>query len=93
MSRLTLVVAATRTNGIGQNGSLPWQLPQEMSYFARATIKTAPEGKVNAVIMGRNTWESIPRKFTPLKDRVNVVVSRIEKYDIGPYVHVRLSRC
>ncbi|EIM80372.1 uncharacterized protein STEHIDRAFT_87351 [Stereum hirsutum FP-91666 SS1] len=82
MSRLTLIVAATRTNGIGQNGSLPWQLPQEMSYFARAT-KTAPEGKVNAVVMGRNTWESIPKKFRPLKDRVNIVVSRNEKYEIG----------
>lgn len=92
MSRLTLIVAATRTNGIGQNGSLPWQLPQEMSYFARAT-KTAPEGKVNAVIMGRNTWESIPKKFRPLRDRVNAVVSRNEKYDIGSYVHIRLSRC
>lgn len=91
MSRLTLIVAATRTNGIGQNGSLPWQLPQEMSYFARAT-KTAPEGNVNAVVMGRNTWESIPKKFRPLKDRVNVVVSRNENYDIGSYVHMFISR-
>lgn len=85
MSRLTLIVAATKTNGIGQNGGLPWRLPKEMSYFARATT-TAPEGRINAVIMGRNTWESIPKKFRPLKDRVNVVLTGKEGYDLGSYV-------
>ena len=81
MTRLTLIVAATLQNGIGQSGRLPWRLPQEMAYFARVTT-TAPEGNVNAVIMGRNTWESIPAKFKPLQKRLNVVVSRNESYDL-----------
>ncbi|KAF7306908.1 hypothetical protein MIND_00483300 [Mycena indigotica] len=75
MSRLTLIVAATKTNGIGQNGQLPWRLQQEMAYFARVT-SNAPVGTSNAVVMGRNTWESIPTRFRPLKNRLNVVISR-----------------
>jgi dihydrofolate reductase len=81
MTRLTLIVAATIKNGIGQSGRLPWRLPQEMAYFARVTT-TATEGSANAVIMGRNTWESIPAKFRPLPKRLNVVISRNEEYDL-----------
>lgn len=81
MSRLTLIVAATRQNGIGQSGKLPWRLPQEMAYFARVTTNT-PEGSSNAVVMGRNTWESIPAKFRPLQKRLNVVVSRNTAYQL-----------
>lgn len=79
MSRLTIIVAATKANGIGQNSRLPWQLPKEMKYFAKVT-STAPEGERNAVIMGRNTWESIPTKHRPLPNRVNIVTSRNKDY-------------
>jgi len=83
MSRLTLIVAATKSNAIGQNGRLPWRLPKEMAYFAQVT-STAPEGHANAVIMGRNTWESIPQRFRPLKKRVNIVISRNKDYQLLP---------
>ena len=81
MPRLTLIVAATLSNGIGQNGRLPWRLPKEMAYFARTTTN-APEGTMNVVIMGRNTWESIPERFRPLKNRANVVITRNETYEL-----------
>jgi len=81
MSRLTLIVAATSTNGIGKGGQLPWRLPKEMAYFAKVT-SAAPEGKTNAVIMGRNTWESIPPKFKPLQRRTNIVLSRNKDLDL-----------
>ena len=53
-----------------------------MRYFARATtaVPTTNEQSnankpKNAVIMGRTTWDSIPSKFRPLKDRVNCVLT------------------
>ncbi|WRT64631.1 uncharacterized protein IL334_001564 [Kwoniella shivajii] len=82
---ITAIVAATTSNGIGLNGGLPWRLPGEMKYFARVTTgesssssspsKVNPDDQ-NVVIMGRKTWESIPSKFRPLKDRKNLVISR-----------------
>ncbi|WOO85512.1 Dihydrofolate reductase [Vanrija pseudolonga] len=74
---ITAVVAATLDNGIGRDGGLPWRLPGEMKYFARVTTGEAlPTNTHNAVIMGRKTWDGIPSKFRPLKDRHNLVVSR-----------------
>ncbi|KAI9229861.1 MAG: dihydrofolate reductase-like domain-containing protein [Piptocephalis tieghemiana] len=76
---LGLISAATLNNGIGHNGDLPWRLPLEMAYFNRVT-KTVrsvhPEGALNAVIMGRRTWDSIPLKYRPFSGRINIVLSR-----------------
>lgn len=82
MLRLTIIVAATKSNGIGFNSRLPWRLRKEIKYFAQVTT-TAPSGQQNAVIMGRNTWESLPQKFRPLPNRLNVVISRNLAYDLG----------
>lgn len=87
MSRLTIIVAATKSNGIGQHGGLPWRLPKEMAYFARVT-STAPEGRKNAVIMGRKTWESIPANFRPLSKRLNVVISHNEDYELYDFLSI-----
>ncbi|KAJ4424707.1 hypothetical protein N0V82_000635 [Gnomoniopsis sp. IMI 355080] len=77
---LTLVLAATRDMGIGLRGTLPWTgLKKEMAYFARITKRLPPSvdpPAINAVIMGRKTWDSIPPKFRPLKGRLNIVISR-----------------
>lgn len=71
-----IVVAATKSWGIGKGGSLPWSLPGDMKYFKELTSCTSDPAKQNAVVMGRKTWESIPATFRPLAGRINVVLSR-----------------
>ncbi|KAF9431059.1 Molybdenum cofactor synthesis protein 3 [Podila epigama] len=78
-----IVVAADLASGIGLNGSLPWRLRKDMAFFAKLTSKIVsrePSSQVNACIMGRRTWESIPAKFRPLSNRFNIIVSRDPHY-------------
>jgi dihydrofolate reductase len=73
---LIVATALSPSMGIGLKGQLPWPaLKKDMAFF-RAVTSGASGERRNAVIMGRKTWESIPRKFRPLKGRVNVVVTR-----------------
>lgn len=75
--KVSLIVAALLPDlGIGYKGQLPWSLKQEMKYFRKITTCTVNKGKRNAVVMGRKTYYSIPPKFRPLKDRLNVVLTR-----------------
>ena len=66
-----LVVAHDREYGIGCNGKLPWYFRKEIKYFSKLT----QSGKKNIVVMGRNTWESIPKRYRPLPGRINVIIS------------------
>ncbi|KNC87407.1 dihydrofolate reductase [Sphaeroforma arctica JP610] len=84
LKKISLIVAATaKDGGIGVKGNLPWRLRGDMAFFKKTTT-TAPEGMRNAVIMGRKTWESIPSKFKPLADRLNIIVSSTMRTDDLP---------
>lgn len=74
--KIAVIAAACRNNGIGVNGRLPWRLKSEMAFFTRITSATDDQGGMNAVIMGRRTWDCIPAKFRPLANRYNVVLSK-----------------
>ena len=75
----SIIVAADEERGIGRDGKLPWHLPGDMAFYKRTTT-AAPAGKQNALIMGRKTFDSIPVKFRPLRQRLNVVLTRSPDY-------------
>jgi dihydrofolate reductase len=77
----SIIVAVDKNNGIGINGKLPWHLKGDMEYFKQVTTKTYNQDTKNMVIMGRKTYESIPEKFRPLPNRINVVVTRNKDYN------------
>lgn len=73
-----LILASDVNFGIGFEGHLPWpKMPTDMEFFKTKTTD-------NIVIMGRKTWQSIPSRFRPLADRVNIVVSSIKSKDLDP---------
>ena len=65
------IVSMTSTRAIGDGGKIPWWVEEDMRYFYKTTVGS---GK-NAVIMGRNTWFSIPASRRPLKNRLNIILS------------------
>jgi dihydrofolate reductase len=73
-----IVMAADLDWGIGKDNALPWpKLRGDLQHFKRIT-STASEGRRNAVVMGRKTWESKEVAGKPLPNRQNVVVTRGE---------------
>jgi dihydrofolate reductase len=67
MTAISLVVAMAQNGVIGNDGKIPWRIADDMRHFKALTL-----GK--PCIMGRKTWDSLPRK--PLPGRVNIVVTR-----------------
>ena len=65
-SRISIIVARAANGVIGVRNALPWRLPEDLKYFRARTMG-------HAIVMGRKTWESLPRA---LPGRRNLVVSR-----------------
>jgi dihydrofolate reductase len=63
---ISIIVAVANNQAIGKNNDLLWHLPGDLIRFKKITSG-------HAVIMGKNTWESLPRK--PLVNRVNIVIT------------------
>lgn len=71
MTVVSLIYAQSRNGVIGRDGGLPWHIPSDLKRFKAITM-----GK--PVIMGRKTWESLPRR--PLPGRRNIVITRRKNY-------------
>ena len=75
MMVVSAIVAVGKNLEIGKDNELLWHLPADMKYFKEITTG-------HHVIMGRKSYESIPNKYRPLPNRVNVVVSRQTDFQI-----------
>lgn len=67
MVKVSIISALSDNYVIGNKGDLPWHIPEDFKLFVQIT-------KGKPVIMGRKTWDSLPKK--PLPGRLNIVVSR-----------------
>lgn len=80
-----LILATDLRGGIAKNGEIPWHYPEDMKFFKNTTISSGN----NAVIMGKNTFFSIPEQYRPLICRKNVVLSKkIDKIPNLPSVSI-----
>lgn len=81
--KLSMILARSVDNVIGINNDIPWKCPADMEKFREIT-----SGPGKAVVMGRNTWESLPKK--PLPNRMNIVITSdpksITTFDDNLYV-------
>ncbi len=67
MSEIVLVVAIADNGVIGKDGGIPWHISEDLKRFKALTMG-------HTIVMGRKTWDSLPKK--PLPGRVNMVVTR-----------------
>ena len=63
---ISIIVAVSEDWGIGKDNELLWHISEDLKRFKKLTSG-------NAVIMGKKTWESLPRR--PLPGRKNIVVT------------------
>jgi len=77
--KILAIAAMSENRVIGKDGKIPWHIPEDMKKFAALTTG-------HTVLMGRKTYESLPRKYRPLPNRVNVVVSLNKTFSrtLGP---------
>ena len=67
------IVCADKNWGIGYKNRLLVSIPSDMKFFRETTT-----GKV--IVMGRKTLESFPNGM-PLKNRINIVLTRDRNYE------------
>ena len=78
--KIHLIWAQDEHGGIGKNGKLPWHISEDLKNFKKLTSGSA-------ILMGRNTWESLP--IRPLPERRNIVLSHKKIPDVECYTSVK----
>ena len=75
---INIIAAMSKNKVIGLNGMIPWKISNDLKYFRKQTCmksKYDPPG-INACLMGRKTWDSLPTYPEPLPHRASIVISK-----------------
>lgn len=82
------IFAVGQNNEFGADGHLPWgRLEHDMIHFARVTSRVPPnvvDSQENVLLMGKNTWLSIPPERRQFKKRQTVVISSTLENELKP---------
>ena len=85
---ISLIAAIGKNRELGKKGELVFHIPEDMRYFKETTMG-------HKVLMGRKTWDSLPRK---LQGRENIVVSRnavsgadVAVHDLGEFLEANAA--
>ena len=86
---ISIIVAIAENRAIGKDNDLLWHLPADLKRFKKITSG-------HPVIMGKRTWESLPRR--PLPGRRNIVITdlpgeRIEGCEMAYSLEEAIARC
>tara|TARA_B000000477_G_scaffold124572_1_gene132759 strand:+ start:11724 stop:12281 length:558 start_codon:yes stop_codon:yes gene_type:complete len=75
---LSLIVATTFDGGIGYDNKIPWYIKEDLKKFKNITTECDVDKK-NAIIMGRKTYESLPKNKLP--NRINIIITNNKEYN------------
>jgi dihydrofolate reductase len=65
----SLIVAVAKNNVFGKDNDMIWRLPNDMKFFKETTLN-------HHIVTGRKNYQSIPKKYRPLTNRINIVLTR-----------------
>ena len=90
-NKFSIISSMTKTNrGIGFMNKLPWKTTKEgkedLAFFSYLTSEVKRSESINnTVIMGRKTWESLPKSKKPLPKRTNIILTRNSQFDVSSF--------
>ena len=74
--KLNLIYCKNTQNLIGIMNELLFTIPEDMKHFKNITTQEYIKDHKNIVIMGYNTWKSIPERYRPLDNRINIIITK-----------------
>ncbi len=90
LKKVSIIFSCMIDGGISYDGDIMWDQPTIAGKFDSITSKCNEKGKMNALIMGRKTWDTLQE---PIADRINVIVTMDHRYDGLCYTYENVVVC